>query len=504
MSGRATGETMSQKDTETIQKQWARLRFTIVGTLLYSPPPAGELKQALQQLSQQYYTSPATGLPVRFGLSTIERWYYQCRKAHDPVKALKTKRRQDAGQYRVLTGTAKTLIKHQYTAHKGWSYQLHADNLEVELEHCSSGTNPSYSTLRRYMQRNGMIKQRRIIRTRDTAGQQAADRRLASREVRSYEVDHVNGLWHLDYHHGSRPVVTQDGEWVTPRLLAIMDDRSRVICHAQWYLDETAESLAHGYSQAIQKRAMPRALMTDNGAAMTSAEFTEGLQRLSIMHKLTLPYSPYQNAKQEFFWTQIEGRLMAMLEGKEVLTLALLNIATQAWVEKEYHHKRHSEIGTTPIDRYLNDATDVGRQSPSSEVLRRAFRIQCQRKQRRSDATLSLAGQRFEIPSRFRHLQDIHLQYARWDLSFVEMVDAHDDSIVCRLFPMDKSANASGLRRTLGEVEREIETEVATPSGHDIAPLLRRLMADYAADGLPPAYLVKDDPHTKKDETNET
>ncbi|MCW2311494.1 hypothetical protein M2244_001227 [Rhodoferax antarcticus] len=39
------------------------------------------------------------------------------------------------------------------------------------------------------------------------------------------------------------------------------------------------------------------------------------------MHQTTLPYSPYQNAKQESFWGRIEGRLMAMLEGDEGLTL---------------------------------------------------------------------------------------------------------------------------------------------------------------------------------------
>ena len=494
---------MNQKDSDTIHKQWARLRFSIVGSLLYSPPPAGELKQALRKLSQQYYLSPATGVPVRFGLSTIERWYYRCRKAHDPIKTLHPKRRQDAGQYRALSVAVRMLIKAQYESHKSWSYQLHVDNLLVELETSQSDPGPSYSTLRRYMKRNGMIKQRRLNNTRDSPGRQAAANRLANREVRSYEVDHVNGLWHLDYHHGSRQVLTQDGQWMTPMLLAIMDDRSRVICHAQWYLDETAESLVHGYCQAIQKRAIPRAVMSDNGAAMVSAEFTQGLERLSIVHKLTLPYSPYQNAKQEFFWTQIEGRLMAMLEGKEVLTLALLNTATLAWIEQEYHHKRHTEIGCTPMQRYLNDATDVGRQSPSSEDLRRAFRIQQKRRQRRSDGTVALAGQRFEIPSRFRHMESIHLQYARWDLSFVEMVDDHDDSLVCRLWPLDKSANASGLRRTLGDATTDAGPSVP-PSG-DIAPLLRKLMADYAADGLPPAYLVKDDQQNNngdaKDET---
>ncbi len=50
-------------------------------------------------------------------------------------------------------------------------------------------------------------------------------------------------------------------------LLGILDDRSRLACHLQWYLAETAENVAHGLSQAIQKRGLPRAAMSDNGAA---------------------------------------------------------------------------------------------------------------------------------------------------------------------------------------------------------------------------------------------
>src|SRR6266446_5759787 len=99
--------------------------------------------------------------------------------------------------------------------------------------------------------------------------------------------------------HGSRKVLTARGEWQTPILFGVLDDRSRLACHLQWYLAETAEVIAHGLSQAFQKRGLPRAALSDNGAAMTAAEITEGLTRLGILHHTTLPYSPYQNAKQE-------------------------------------------------------------------------------------------------------------------------------------------------------------------------------------------------------------
>jgi len=152
------------------------------------------------------------------------------------------------------------------------------------------------------------------------------------REVRSFGSEYVSGLWHLDFHHGSLKVLRPQGERVRPILLAILDDRSRLICHAQWYLDETAESLVHGLVQAFLKRGLPRALLTDNGSAMIATETTEGLTRLSVTRRTTLPYSPHQNGKQESFWNPVEGRLVAMLGGQRDLTLALLNEATQAWV----------------------------------------------------------------------------------------------------------------------------------------------------------------------------
>jgi len=220
---------------------------------------------------------------------------------------------------------------------------------------------------------------------------------------------------------------------------------------------------------------------------MKAEELKSGLHELSILHETTLPYSPYQNAKQETFWATVEGRLMAMLEGVKELSLEQLNDITQVWVEQEYHHNKHTEIGMTPLRRYLN-ATGVGRDCPDSQTLRQAFRCTVTRRQRRSDSTVSLAGKRFEIPARYRHIERPQIRYARWDLSRVDLIDAHTQKILCPLYPLDKSANASGQRRVL----EQTESMVSLPQQrNELPPLLRKLMADYAATGMPPAYLPK-------------
>ena len=179
---------------------------------------------------------------------------------------------------------------------------------------------------------------------------------------------------------------------------------------------------------------------------------------------------------------------MAMLEGEERLTLDLLNQATQAWVEQEYHRTRHSEINATPLERYLK-GPNVSRDCPSSDTVRAAFRIEVTRTQRRSDGTVSLAGQRFEIPSRYRHLETVSLRYARWDLTRVDLVDPHTGAILCAVKPLDKAANADGQRRSLDPIGPDLTPLPATR----MAPLLAQCIADYAATGLPPAYLPHHD-----------
>ena len=252
----------------------------------------------------------------------------------------------------------------------------------------------------------------------------------------------------------------------------------------QWYTSEGTEQLVHGLCQALQKVGLPRALMTDRGAAMIAAEFTAGLHTLGILHVPTLPYSPHVNGKQENLWGRVEARLLAMLEGEANLTLEQLNLATQAWVTQEYHRTEHREIGATPLERYLA-GPNVGRACPGSDELRAAFRIEVQRRQRRSDGTVSLEGQRFEIPSRYRHLSDVHLRYARWDFSRVDLIEPRSGQILAAVRPLDKAANAEGLRRPL-----EPTTPAPTPpSATGIAPLLKQMIAEYAATGLPPAYL---------------
>lgn len=483
---------MSETERTPPSVRWARLRFAIVAPLLASPAEHGELQSRIAELAAREWKHPSTGERFEVDFKTIERWYYVARGSDDPVAALARKVPKHAGTHPSVSLLVAAQLRKQYAEHPGWRYKLHHDELRaVARERAELGTVPGYATVRRWMKSQGLLRARTKHDKRRAA-------ELAVRETRSYEATHVHALWHLDFHEGSRAVLLASGEYKKPQLLGILDDHSRLGCHVQWYLGETAEALAHGLWQAILKRGLPRRLMMDGGSAMRAAETVEGLARVGIEQAPMLEYSPHQNGKQENFWTRIEGRVMAMLENERPLTLELLNRATIAWLEQEYHRETHSEIGTSPLARLL-EAPNVGRPSPSLQALQRAFRMQVRRTQRRSDGTITVEGVRFEVPSAYRTLTTLLVRVARWDLSSVDLVDPRTEVHLATLWPLDKHANSDARRRVLAPVT---SAPMATPSG--MAAHLRQLIAQHAATGLPPGYLPKDDLAPESDDEGET
>jgi transposase InsO family protein len=476
---------MQEKRRNPRTDLWARFRFAIIGRLFSSPPPRGELVREIKRLSETTWRHPVTGEPCQFAPSTIERWFYIARsKEKDPVGALRREVRCDWGECSIDPKLLEELRK-QYKAHKSWSYRLHVDNLAALIENKPElGPMKSYSTVRRFMIRGAMVKRKR----RRGKNKNIVEPEWQDREIRSFEAAYVGSLWHFDFHHGSRKILAPDGSYKTPMALGVIDDRSRLACHVQWYLSERAEDLAHAISQAFQKWDLPRSVYSDNGSAMNAAETREGFADLGIHYDQTAARAPYQNAKQETFWGPLEGRLMAMLERVKGLTLDFLNQATQAWVDLDYNRKVHSETGEKPLDRYLG-GPDVLRPCPSSEDLRHAFRLKKRLTQRRSDGTVKIEGVRFEIPARYRHIRKLTVRYARWNFDLVHLMDERTGKLLSRIYPLDKEANADGRRRRL--VEDPAQSEKQEEGAEEIPPLLQKLLDQYSESGKPPAYIPK-------------
>ena len=122
---------MTKKPESSTAALWARFRFSVVGSLL-SSPPAGELKAALRALAAKTWTHPVSGGEVHFSPVTIERWYYKSRQKDDPLQVLRRAMRKDCGKVSLTAPLIRQLAQ-QYDDHPHWTYQLHFDNLAAAV-----------------------------------------------------------------------------------------------------------------------------------------------------------------------------------------------------------------------------------------------------------------------------------------------------------------------------------------------------------------------------------
>ena len=125
---------MTQTRPSSTGASWAQFRFSVVGSLLSSPPAHGALKTAIRSLAEKTWSHPVTGRDVCFTGVTIERWCYTARRQRDhPVSALRRAVRKDRGKISLPAALVQRLVL-QHRAYPHWSYQLHYDTLAAVVK----------------------------------------------------------------------------------------------------------------------------------------------------------------------------------------------------------------------------------------------------------------------------------------------------------------------------------------------------------------------------------
>jgi len=181
----------------------------------------------------------------------------------------------------------------QYACHPDGTIRLHYRNLEaLALRVPTLLPMLFYSTAHRFLRQHSL--RQRPIRQRRPDELVAGGVRIETRETRSYEASHINALWHANFLQNNVRVLDVSGLWQPPYLLAFIDDRSRFVSHAQWHLENLAHAVVHGLSSAFCQAGLPRSLMTDDRKVFIAAEVFCGLEKLSVLSRRTLPYSPKQ------------------------------------------------------------------------------------------------------------------------------------------------------------------------------------------------------------------
>lgn len=397
------------------KKQVAIFRFGVISDFV-SPTRLhwGERARLLKEKCARQWQIPFSQR-TRLSPGTVRSWIRAYEKSGQRLEALYPHSRTDRGQARALDPeTTVALIglrREMPTAPVHTLIRTARQRGVVEPEQYLAE-----STVWRLLKREGLMQ---------PSEQAAVDRRR-------FEAELPNDLWQSDVMHG--PSVTVDGKNRKAYLIAFIDDMSRLVCHAQFYLSENLNSYLDALRQALLTRGLPRKLYVDNGPAFRSFHLHQITASLGIALIHAKPYQPQGKGKVERFFRTVRADFLPAVRAK---TLNDLNLALDGWLRDVYHNREHSSTGQTPLGRYAAHCECV-RAAPKD--LPDHFRQQARRRVAK-DRTVALQGRLFEAPvaligkqiTLFYHPHDPARVEARHEGKSYGMLRAVDLNVNCRV-----------------------------------------------------------------------
>jgi transposase InsO family protein len=227
-----------------------------------------------------------------------------------------------------------------------------------------------------------------------------------------------NTLWQSDLKYGPYlPDLQNPTHKIKTYLVAIIDDATRLVVHAEFYPNQKLPVLEDALRKAITRCGCPENLYVDNGKIFISQWLRLACAKLSIRHLNTKIFSPEQKGKIEKFNQTVDEFIReASLEKPQ--TLERLNELFRAWLSEGYNHRVHSSLaGKTPSQVFTQDTKPL--RFPSPEALREAFLWE---KTPKVDKTgcISLNGFCYEVGIEYMRKQ-ILVRYDPFDYSAVEV-----------------------------------------------------------------------------------
>ena len=225
----------------------------------------------------------------------------------------------------------------------------------------------------------------------------------------AFSMKHANQLWQADTMFG--PYVDAGTTLATrkqAKLIAFLDDASRVVCHGEFFFDENVDTLVQALRAAFYKRGVPEQLLVDNGSIYCSQEITLVCARVGCILRHTAVRDAAAKGKIERFFRRARDQFL--VQKLDLSSLEALNHQFTDWVERDYNATPHDALGMKPIDRFGIDLARV-RFLPPSEHGDELFYAEAERKVKK-DNTFSFHGRRFETPVDLAG-KEIQLRYDR-------------------------------------------------------------------------------------------
>jgi putative transposase len=218
---------------------------------------------------------------------------------------------------------------------------------------------------------------------------------------------YANQLWQADTMFGPH-VHTGTGSRQQAKLIAFLDDASRVLCHGEFFFEENVDTLVQAIRAAFYKRGVPEQLLVDNGSIYCSQEITLLCARVGCILRHTPVRDAAAKGKIERFFRRVRDQFL--IRTLDLSSLEALNRQFTHWAENDYNALPHDALGMKPLDRFGIDLARV-RFLPPSEHNDELFYAEATRKVKK-DNTFSFLGRRYETPVDLRD-REIQLRHNR-------------------------------------------------------------------------------------------
>ncbi|MFA6174861.1 MAG: DDE-type integrase/transposase/recombinase [Kiritimatiellales bacterium] len=377
-----------QIQAPTTKESLALLRYEVICHIK-------TLRQEKIPLSESLRAACSRPWPGEGGLyysyRTIETWWYRHQRHGFPGLSGKAVR-GDAGKSRAIDEETGLWIIDAVSKSPGTA-------LSVLYRHWQDHGRglPSLSSVVRFLKTSGY--DRRSIK----AG------RLESGPTKAFEAPAPNDLWMVDFACGPT-LRTAEGRVIATQLCVILDDHSRLIPFAAYYLNGDTASFLDCLKQAVLRRGLPLKLYTDQGKPFVNTHARIVCANLGVRLLHAKPYHAWSKGKVERLIRTIQGDFEATLrlEGGHVQSLAELNVAFSRWVARIYHLRAHGSTNMSPHERFTRAGHPL-RTIEEPEKIAPLFYTRMERVVRK-DGTVTLGNKLLEVNLALRALK-VELRY---------------------------------------------------------------------------------------------
>lgn len=420
---------MENSQSEKQRQETALCRYAAVSWIEQQVVGGLPLSQALLQASERSWSGKA------YRASTMEEWIYAYR--HRGFEGLKPRGRSDRGVVRSLSPSVREALESVRRKHPDLSVRTLVKYL-VKQGVLQAGQF-SYPSIYRWLQRAGLDP--RSLRQEMPLGQGP---------TKAFEAPLANDIWMADMMYG--PVLTlESGESVRTRLFAILDDCSRLCVAGKYYTSESLVCFLDVFKTAVARRGIPTKLYADLGKVFVSHHLQVICANLDCRLSHAKPYAAWSKGKIERFFLSTQTDFQQQLALAPVGSVEELNRRFWKWLEREYHSREHSALGTSPANRFA-ERSGALRTVPDLSELDRLFLMREKRRVRK-DATLSLCGTLWEVNLALRgRVVDVH--YDPFNLKKVEVYFADRSFGPARA--CDKQLNSRNFNSPSSNYEADI------------------------------------------------